>query len=629
MSKGKSLIRTLAVSTMAVAVTGSATCAYAAPVLQGAKTYEKVNTIDISVDSVENIVYSFQASIKVQGEVEVADNEQGQKIKWADNIEAQIKSGNANANCVSTYDKASNTTTLDIYVTSDEDLLNESSLSIGRISVKKSGSNLNAGYKVLGNGTSNKSALKIVTYNNKTIDYKSIDSGEGLIFTLLNENEVKPIGGTGASKNDPEKYKVEKSESLEYLLNNIRVKYSVVNKETEESGSNIILKLGLSQKSGKGRTATVNKYVEVTLPKSLEYIVENELSKPDELPPDNSGGNNNDSNGGGSNSGGSSSGENSGGGSSSDTTSNVTVKKLKGSDRFETAVKISQSGWTKSDTVVIVNGEDKSMVDGLTATPLASVKNSPILLSSNDKLPQKTVEELNRLNPSKVIVIGGNNSMPNSVVEAIKGVDSKISVQRIGGDTRYQTSINIAKEIDKTNNVSNLYIGAGNGEADSLSIASLAGKEKTPIVLTQKDGVDNEAEQFIKSNKVSNVYFIGGVEKISNKVIEQVGKIANKDVSKNRIAGQNRQETNAKVIDKFYSQSKLDGVVVANQDKLIDALAVGPLAAKNNSPVVLATNTLDKSQESSLKNKNSSKLFEVGGGIASSVVDKIKSLIEK
>ncbi|SJP31153.1 N-acetylmuramoyl-L-alanine amidase LytC precursor [Clostridioides difficile] len=626
MSKRKSFIRTIAVSTMAVAVTGSATCAYAAPVLQGTKTYEKVNTIDISVDSVENIVYSFQASIKVQGEVEVVDNEQKEKITWSDNIKSQIKSGNANATCRAEYNKSSNTTTLDIYVTSNEDLLDGNRLNIGRISIKKSGSNSNADYKVFGKGTSDKPALKIVTYNNKTVDYENINSDEGLIFTLINESEVKPIGGTGSSKNDPEKYKVEKSEALEYLLNNIRINYSIVSKETQESGSNVILKLGLAQKTTKGRKATINKYVEVTLPKSLEYIVENELSKPDELPPDNGNGGNN---GGGSNSGGSSSGGSSGGGNSSDSTSNVTVKKLKGADRFETAVKISQSGWTKSDTVVIVNGEDKSMVDGLTATPLASVKNSPILLSSNEKLPQKTVEELKRLNPSKVIVIGGNNSMPNSVVEAIKAVNSKISVQRIGGDTRYQTSINIAKEIDKTNNVSKLYIGAGNGEADSLSIASLAGKEKTPIVLTQKDGVDSEAEQFIKSNKVSNIYFIGGIEKISNKTIEQVGKIANKDISKNRVAGQTRQETNAKVIDKFYSQSKLDGVVVANQDKLIDALAVGPLAAKNNSPVILATNTLDKSQESSLKGKNSSKLFEVGGGIASSVIDKIKSLIEK
>ena len=626
MSKRKSFIITIAVSTMAVAVTGSATCAYAAPVLQGTKTYEKVNTIDISVDSVENIVYSFQASIKVQGEVEVVDNEQKEKITWSDNIKSQIKSGNANATCRVEYNKSSNTTTLDIYVTSNEDLLDGNRLNIGRISVKKSGSNSNVDYKVLGKGTNDKPALKIVTYNNKTVDYENISSDEGLIFTLINESEVKPIGGTGSSKNDPEKYKVEKSEALEYLLNNIRINYSIVSKETQESGSNVILKLGLAQKTTKGRKATINKYVEVTLPKSLEYIVENELSKPDELPPDNGNGGNN---GGGSNSGGSSSGGSSGGGSSSDSTSNVTVKKLKGADRFETAIKISQSGWTKSDTVVIVNGEDKSMVDGLTATPLASVKNSPILLSSNEKLPQKTVEELKRLNPSKVIVIGGNNSMPNSVVEAIKAVNSKISVQRIGGDTRYQTSINIAKEIDKTNNVSKLYIGAGNGEADSLSIASLAGKEKTPIVLTQKDGVDNEAEQFIKSNKVSNIYFIGGVEKISNKAIEQVGKIANKDISNNRVAGQTRQETNAKVIDKFYSQSKLDGVVVANQDKLIDALAVGPLAAKNNSPVILATNTLDKSQESSLKGKNSSKLFEVGGGIASSVIDKIKSLIEK
>lgn len=620
MSKGKSFIRTIAVSSMAVAITGSATCAYAAPVLQGTKTYEKVNTIDISVESVENIVYSFQASIKVQGEVELIDNEPGQKIKWSDNISKQIKNGNANATCRADYNKGNNTTTLDIYVTSSEDLLDGDTLSIGGISVKKSGSNSNAEYKVLGNGTDAKPALKIVTYNNKSVDFESISSSEGLVFTLVNENEVKPIGGSGTSKNDPEKYKVEKSEALEYLLNNIRINYSVVSKETEESGSNIVLKLGLSQKSSKGRKATISKHVEVTLPKSLEYVVDNELAKPDELLPDGSDDNNN---GGNNNSGGSS-----GGGSSSDSTSNVTVKKLKGADRFETAIKISQSGWTKSDTVVIVNGEDRSMVDGLTATPLASVKNSPILLSSNDKLPQKTVEEIKRLNPSKVVVIGGNNSMPNVVVEAIKAINSKISVQRIGGDTRYQTSINIAREIDKTNSVSKLYIGAGNGEADSLSIASLAGKEKTPIVLTQKDGVDNEAEQFIKSNKVSNVYFVGGVEKISNKAIEQVGKITNKDVSKNRIAGQNRQETNAKVIDKFYSQSKLDGVVVANQDKLIDALAVGPLAAKNNSPVVLATNTLDKSQEISLKNKNSYKLFEIGGGIASSVVDKIKSLIE-
>ncbi|MGO0943685.1 hypothetical protein ACTPD5_20830, partial [Clostridioides difficile] len=43
-------------------------------------------TIDISVDSVENIVYSFQASIKVQGEVEVVDNEQKEKITWSDNL---------------------------------------------------------------------------------------------------------------------------------------------------------------------------------------------------------------------------------------------------------------------------------------------------------------------------------------------------------------------------------------------------------------------------------------------------------------------------------------------------------------------------------------------------------------
>lgn len=307
----------------------------------------------------------------------------------------------------------------------------------------------------------------------------------------------------------------------------------------------------------------------------------------------------------------------------------VQLTTLRGENRYETAVKISRDGWQKSDTVIIVNGDNKKLVDGLAATPLASIKNAPILLSNNNELPKQTVDEIKRLNPSKVIAIGGESAMPNKVVNSIKSINSNIVVQRIGGQTRYETSLNIAKEIDKTNNITKIYVGAGYGEADSLSISPVAGKEKAPIILTQQDGLDQKTYEYIKSQNVVDGYIIGGKSKVSDKAINQIDAITSKDISNNRISGDSRQDTNAKVLEKFYGNTQLEGVVLAKDYDLVDALSVGPLAAKKDMPVVLATKDISKSQEEILIKKKSTKIYEIGGGIESSAINKLKNLLNK
>ncbi|ALP03441.1 N-acetylmuramoyl-L-alanine amidase LytC precursor [Clostridioides difficile] len=68
------------------------------------------------------------------------------------------------------------------------------------------------------------------------------------------------------------------------------------------------------------------------------------------------------------------------------------VKKLAGATRFETAVEISKQGWKDgSSKVVIVNGE--LAADGITATPLASTYDAPILLANKDDIPESTKAE--------------------------------------------------------------------------------------------------------------------------------------------------------------------------------------------------------------------------------------------
>ena len=311
---------------------------------------------------------------------------------------------------------------------------------------------------------------------------------------------------------------------------------------------------------------------------------------------------------------------------SSPSVPSTSVTRLIGERRADTAAKISKEGWTTSTNVILVNGDNKHLVDGLTASPLASAKDAPILLSNNDRLPQETIDEIKRLKASNVIVVGGESAVPQSVIEQVKAIGN-IKVQRIDGLNRYETSLSIAKEIDKTKDITKVFIGAGDGEADSLSISSVAGKDISPIILSNKDGLDKNTIDYLKGEKLTDAYFIGGDSKLSDNIISQVNAITSNDVSKNRIAGERRQDTNAKVIEKFYPSTQLKGIVVAKDLELVDALTVGPLATKKDIPVVIATDNLSKAQEDVLTKKKSPKIYEVGGGIKSSVVDKLKELL--
>src|SRR3712207_2002672 len=72
------------------------------------------------------------------------------------------------------------------------------------------------------------------------------------------------------------------------------------------------------------------------------------------------------------------------------TASNVSY--LLGSNRYETAVKISQKGWPSgAKNVVLVNSS--STISGTIATPLATTYNAPILLSGVGSINNTTIRE--------------------------------------------------------------------------------------------------------------------------------------------------------------------------------------------------------------------------------------------
>lgn len=293
-----------------------------------------------------------------------------------------------------------------------------------------------------------------------------------------------------------------------------------------------------------------------------------------------------------------------------------------GANRYDTAAKISKKGWNSASTVVIANGLNE--IEGIVANPLAAVYDAPVLLAEKDKISSYTINELKRLNPSNIIIVGGKNSIGENTEKNIKSSVSSASIKRIEGSNIEELSVNIAKEIDSKSNVSKIYVAGENGAADALSVVSKAAEEKAPIIVTSKNSVNSSVKNWIKSNSISSAYFLGETAVISDNVIKEIDSIVSGNVSENRIGGANRNQTNARVIKALYPSERYNPVFIAKNRPLVDAISVGVYAAKTKSPIVVAGNSLDSEQSNILKNKKTNSVFRIGGGISNDTYNKIR-----
>ena len=346
------------------------------------------------------------------------------------------------------------------------------------------------------------------------------------------------------------------------------------------------------------------------------------------------------------------------------------VDVLAGSNRYATAVKVAKENAdmktvAENGNVVLVNGN--ALVDGLAAAPLAAnVWNkdangtkpneapkgnhaAPILLTDTNGIPKETRDYIRELigfqqvmNLDKVTVylVGGNAVISPAVENDLKELG--LRVVRAGGEDREATSRKVAELMarDTQVNVGEAFVVGADGEADAMSVASVAAAKKAPIIVESRKGISEDTINFLKGYKkedAKDVTIVGGETVVSEKT-EKTLKDAKLDVQ--RIAGSNRQRTNAKVIDTYYAIGKdgsitkgnrFDNVLVSkdgqrNKSELIDALTATSLAVKHNAPIVLATNKLAKEQINALEvnaDRAGVYVYQVGNGVARDVIKTI------
>lgn len=299
----------------------------------------------------------------------------------------------------------------------------------------------------------------------------------------------------------------------------------------------------------------------------------------------------------------------------------IIPSRIAGQNRYESAAQISREQFTNAKKVIVVNAQ--KYADALSATTLSDGKYS-ILYTEKDSLPTATRNEIQRLNPVEVYLLGGKQSISSGIENILKKYSNKVT--RIAGRDRYETSAKVAAMSKKKNVV----IASGENFSDPLYASSYAYSNNAKILLSSGKTLSRQTRDYLLRNKssIGKVTVVGGGQSISSATVRYIQSVTGKNVS--RISGRNRYDGSVKVAN---SMNK-DKVFIASGEDFADALAISPLAQKLNAPILLSSRSkLDTSVIAFLNNfkKSIKDVYIVGGyrTIDNNVYGTVKNVLAK
>lgn len=276
------------------------------------------------------------------------------------------------------------------------------------------------------------------------------------------------------------------------------------------------------------------------------------------------------------------------------------TERISGKNRFEVAVNVSKRGWVETAETVIVSNYN-AYADALAAAPLAYKENAPILLTHKDHLTNETKEEIKRLNPKKVIIVGGSGSVGDEVINDLMTV-GVADVERIGGKDRFEVSSKIAERLGVTDTA---VIADGLNYPDALAIAPYAAKNGYPILLANKNELPFQTQKALELKNITNTIVVGGEASVGQAVFSKLP-------SPKRIDGHDRFEVAANIINELNPNP--ESVYIATGYSFADALTGSVLAAKENAPLLLTqVGQLPASTKQVLENNNIHNQKVLGG----------------
>ncbi|MGR0320923.1 cell wall-binding repeat-containing protein [Agromyces sp. ZXT2-3] len=254
------------------------------------------------------------------------------------------------------------------------------------------------------------------------------------------------------------------------------------------------------------------------------------------------------------------------------------VERIAGADRYSTSVAVASVEFPDpfpagEGTVYLARGD--VLADALAAGTLAD---GPILLvPSCGRAPRSVVDEVARLDPARVVALGGTGAVCSTMLSDVAG---DRPVERLAGEDRYATARAIANERLEQAPAPVVYIASGSDAApDAVAGGVLTGGPILTVSPRGGSSVSKAAEWVAAHPTVKAVTGLGGTSTLSEGLLSAIAG----EVPVNRLAGIDRHAT-AAAIGQFQFAGVAPVVYLARSDVFADAVAAGSLTG---GPVLL------------------------------------------
>jgi uncharacterized lipoprotein YddW (UPF0748 family)/putative cell wall-binding protein len=258
------------------------------------------------------------------------------------------------------------------------------------------------------------------------------------------------------------------------------------------------------------------------------------------------------------------------------------IDRVAGADRYATAACASQAyPATTGGSVVLARGDDAGgFADALAGTVLAHAVGGPVLLTSPTVLPSVTQSELVRLNPVRVLVLGGTSAVSAAVEAAVVALLPEASVERVDGGDRFATAAAVSARAGASGTA---FVVNGYSPADALVAGAPAARQAAKLLLVIGTAVPPATSAAL--HDVTEVVIVGGYGVVSEQVENAlVGLKGRSRVV--RVSGGTRYETAASVARRFPATGRIH-LSNGRDASLADAIPAGWSAARPGGGPVL------------------------------------------
>jgi putative cell wall-binding protein len=193
------------------------------------------------------------------------------------------------------------------------------------------------------------------------------------------------------------------------------------------------------------------------------------------------------------------------------------VIRLAGANRYATAADVSSTIFATANLgVFLATGED--FPDALVAAAAAGHYNAPVLLTRHDHAPQVTLDELARLHPPRIYIVGGPAAISDTVAQELAAYGQVI---RVAGPDRYATAAAVAHEFfGMTPDWS--FLAYGGNFPDALVAAAAGGHLHAPVMLVTHESIPAPTLEQLQLNFRRETWVVGGTAVISDAVFNAV-----------------------------------------------------------------------------------------------------------